>query len=409
MNRKSSRKSRFLAPGWLMFFSALLCVVLVPVVQATMQRSSEKSERERQLAEMTESQRLRIQHSFEEFQSLSPAEQESYRELDRRLNQDDLRLKETLASYQEFLSTLSPVERTEVNRATTLRERLNAIDRIQEERADLRRQLVTGMTEYEDFRSNFPQFDVLSADEMEAISQRIEDRLPAQVRDKVHLDSYTGPARFVAAVAGAYHAWEPQTHPGSRRELFEGELLNQIESAIQNKKIREVLAESDDDQERSRKLQFFLHRTIYRVRSEAYPDAAELANFMVAQDSEERNRLDSMPPGLMYRELGRKYLEQNKHPIAQAMNEFPGGRDRFEWRRRSGRGRGGRPDGRGDDNRDPDDDGRGRFNRNGERPSSGDQGAFNENRGGRGFRDDGRSERFGDRRRPEPGSSPGSD
>ncbi len=117
MNKGASRKSRFLSPGWLMFGSALLCLLLVPVVHAAMNYSSEKSERQKQLAEMTESERLKTNRAFEEFQQLSPEQQESFRELDRRLNGEDIKLKPTLADYQEFLSSLSPVDRMEIDRA----------------------------------------------------------------------------------------------------------------------------------------------------------------------------------------------------------------------------------------------------------------------------------------------------
>lgn len=389
MNKTPSRKSRFLSPGWLMFFSAVLCVALVPVVQAAMRYSSEKSERYRELTEMTESERLKIEHSFEEFQKLSPAEQESYRELDRRLNQDDLRLKDTLASYEEFLSTLKPVDRADVERATTTRKRLNVIERIQKERRLRQQRIEAGLMEVEEFRSNFRQAPVFSAAEMEAMTEIIERHLPAEAVKKVNLESYAGNARFAATIAAAIYAWGPKKGGSSRREfsdweLFEPGLREEIVSAIQNEKIRQSLDESDSELWRDRKLRFYAYATIRRAQFDAYPDAAELNKFLDTLDAEKKTELMSQDPWKMYLELGRMYLNKNPKSISKAIDEFPEGHGPFARPPRRG--------GRGSD------DERGR---EGGRRSRGQSEDFNERGGERGSREGGFRERSGDRTSPE--------
>lgn len=380
MKNKASRKSRFLSPGWLMFFSALLCVVLVPVIQAAMRYSGEKPERYRQLTEMTESERLRIQHSFEEFQKLSPAEQESYRELDRRLRHEDLELKDTLASYQEFLSTLSPVDRAKVEQAATKRERLNAIERIQEERANLRQQLETGYSMFEEHFRNADHHrhrrEAFSASEMEAIAASIGRRLPGPVKQKYNLDVKTGTVRFAWTVVAALDHWKPNGPSGSGREMFPEDLLEEIVSASQNND--EVMndfnfARQRDDRTLSRQFLHIAFQTIFREHLKRTPDISELSNFLNTLDAEAKEELIEKDAQKFYGDLVRQYFDINPTEFSKPLDELW----KFFRRSRSGGIRG--PNGRRDDDRNDDD--RRRFDRDRGRDDD-DRGRFDRGRNG---------------------------
>lgn len=417
MNKRSSRKSRFLSPGWLMFLSALLCVGLVPLVQATMLHSSEESKRYHQLTELTESERLKVQHSFEEFQKLSPAKQESYRDLDRRLNQEDLRLKDTLASYREFLSTLSPVDRAKVDHATSLRDRLNVINQIQEERANLRQQLETAYSMIEErYRSgeSHERWPTFSDSEMEAITGLIEGRLPDSALQKYKRDVKTvksGTARFAWAAIAAVDAWKsgPPGPLRSSRELFPEDLMEQIISETQNEEIRENF-EHARQSERRTFTQEFLGRAMWTVFLEHVkdtPDISELSELLNTLDEEEKKSLMSQDPGSMYRDLKHKYFEKKPTEVSKALDELR--KKAGPYLPRPGGGRGGRPDRPGDSGSGQDDNNRGSFNRDGERSPRGDQGAFDEGRRGRGFREGGPGERFENGRPQPPQNSSASD
>lgn len=383
MNKDASRKSRFLSPGWLMFGSALLCVVLVPVVHAAMHYSSEKSERQRQLVEMTESERLKTQHAFAEFQKLSPEQQESFRELDRRLNQEDIKLKTTLADYQEFLSSLSPVDRVEIDRAATQRERLNAIQQIQAERAARQQQLDTGYSMIEQYRSEHSRQrgEVFSPKEIILLAKLIEDRLPTDAKQKVKLDSQVDTVRFALTVAAALDAWGGK-NSAPKRELFEEDLMKDLFAAIQNEDIRKDI---ERHPRKDMKFLDFSFRTVMREQWESAPETSVLYQFLESRDSAEKEKLMAKDPRWMYFELARKYAEVNPTDLSLALELMRKEAGPFHERMRGRSGRG--PDGRGGGP-----DGRGPGGRDGEKSSREESGSFRRDRGPRDGGFEGRSE-----------------
>lgn len=377
----SRKKNRFLSPGWLMFGSALLCVVLVPVLHAALRHSAERSERYRQLTEMTKSERLKIEHSFAEFQKLTPAEQESFRRLDRSLNEEEITLKSTLGDYQEFLSSLSPVDRAEIDRATTKRARLNVIEKIQDARAKRQQQLDMGYSMVEQFRADRSerQKPVFSPSEMEAFVELIEPRLPAGSREKVKLDSQTGTVRFALTMAAAFDAWGKKP-PTSKQELFEEDLMEELLAAIENESIRESL---ENHPWKERKFLDFATWTVMMEQWRSTPDTSVLYAFLETRDAKEKEELMAKDPWRMYFELARKYGEKNPTDLSRASELMKKEAESyFERFRNNSLGRPGRgPGGRGPD-------------RDGERSPRGEQGEFDGPR-----REGGR---FGERRPANP-------
>lgn len=392
MTDRPSRKSRFLSPAWLMFGSALLCVVLVPVVHAALQYSSEKTERYRQLSEMTKSERLKVEHAFAEFQKLSPAEQESFRELDRQLEDEQIALKSTLSDYQEFLSALSPVDRAELDRATTKRARLNAIERIQDERAERQRQLDMGYSMVEEFRSNksWKRPEVFSSEEMSAFVELIEPHLPKASREKMKLDTQQGTVKFALVMAAALDA-RGRVYPPTKQGLFEEDLLDDLLAAVNNEKIRESF------EHHPRKDLKFLEVSQWTVMIEHWkstPDTSVLYKFLETRDPKEKEELMDKDPKRMYFDLARRYAEKNPSDLSLALELMRKEASPFfeRIRGRSGGGRG--PGGNGPDRRGGPD---------GERPPSGEQGEFN---GPRREPGPGEQRRFGERPGPDSETPP---
>lgn len=387
MNNATRKRSKFLSPPWLMFGSAMLCVVLVPLVHAAVNQSGERSERLKQLASMTKSERLRVQHQFEKFGQLTPAQQNELRQLHNRLNGDEIALKSTLADYEQFLSSLNPVERAEIERQTTNRERVRAVRQVQQDREYRQQQLDQGLANFDERRTSFEQEmgrrgwgEVLDDDEMEAISNVLLSNLPTDVVQRLQIDQQHGAARYALTLAAVLQTWGKRA-TGVERLTIPQDVLQEVMAVIENEKIQASFREIPTPERRVFALFMRSERSLMTAYMKDVPATAELQEFLETREPEVREELMQKEPAWMYLELIKMYRETNPTPLSQALTEFKSEFDEVKkfWFRKmredeEERGPGGRgPGGRGPGGRGP---GGREFERprpDGEKPSPGER------------------------------------
>ncbi|MBD3674326.1 MAG: hypothetical protein HUJ26_12445 [Planctomycetaceae bacterium] len=402
MNNLTSKR-RFLSPPWLMFYSAIFCVVLVPLLHAAVSRTGERADRLRELEQMTRSERLRVQHQFEKFEKLTPEEQDHYRQMHARLNGEELSLKSTLSDYQAFLTSLNPIERAEIERQTTKRERVRAVDRIRKEREYRQQQLELGLADLDERRTSFQQNlgrhgwdEVLTSNEMDALSDVLLSKLPKEIKQRLQIDQQQGAARYALTLTAVLKTWGERA-TGVERVVIPEEVLEEVLSALGNDKIQSNLRKIPEPERRVFALMMLSERSLMREYMKEVPGTAELQKFLETRETEVRKELMQKEPAWMYLDLIRMYRETNPTPLSQALSQF---KDEFDdlrksmWARRSrddDRGPGGRGPGRGPRGRD--------FER---RPPEGEESSDDDSPRNR-------FERFRERREQDSTSSPPTD
>lgn len=326
MNSATRKKSRFLTPAWMMFGSAMLCVLLVPILHAAMSQSGVKVERLRELQLMTKSERLRIEHQFEKFQELSPADQQRYRDLHQQLNGEQLALKTTLADYKDFLVSLNPVERAEIEQKSDLNQRVSTIKRIQKEREERQQQLDLGLAQFDERRSFFQREmnrsganEKLSAADMDAIGTVIEANLPTDLQLKAGLDKLLGPTRYASVLTVALKTWGPKP-TGVNRQPFPEEIVEEMVGAIENEQLRSKLQKIPKKEFQIFALIMMSERALLSEYMLDVPDTSDLQEFLETRDPEEKKKLMQQEPGQMYFELVKAYRELNPTALSQAIS-----------------------------------------------------------------------------------------
>jgi len=349
----------------------LLCVILVPLVHATINRSGERATRLKQLAEMTKSERLRVQHQFEKFEQLTPAQQDELRQLHSRLNGNEIALKSTLADYEQFLASLNPIERAEIEQQNTNRERVRAIDRIQKDREYRQQQLDQGLAIFDERRNSFEQEmgrrgwgEIFSDEEMEAISNVLVSHLPTEVTQRLQVDQQHGAARYALTLAAVLQTWGNRA-TGVERLTIPEDVLQEVMEAIENEKIRSSFREISTPERRVFALFMRSERSLMTAYMKDVPGIAELQKFLETREPEVREDLMQKEPAWMYLELLKMYRESNPTPLSLAFTQFKEEFDEVKkvWFRNArgrddgGRGPGGRrPGGREFERRRSNDD-----------------------------------------------------
>lgn len=84
-------------------------------------------ERFRQVEKMSDLERKRLQRNLDEFKKLSPEQQAQYRDLHNKVEQSTNHLSSLLQEYSAWLTTLTPSQRDELNRATDNSQKLALI------------------------------------------------------------------------------------------------------------------------------------------------------------------------------------------------------------------------------------------------------------------------------------------
>jgi|GEM_PF-1380753 hypothetical protein len=328
MNNATRKKSRFLTPAWMMFGSALLCVVLVPVLHAAMNQSGLRAERLQELRLMTASERLRIEHQFERFQKMSPADQQRYRDLHNQLNGEQVALKTTLADYKDFLVSLNPVERGEIEQKSDLNQRVLTIKRIQEEREYRQQQLDLGLAEADQRRSSFLQEmnrhgggQKLSDDDMQAIGAVIQANLPTNPSQKASFEKSEAATRYALVLTAALKTWEPKP-TGVNRQPFPEEIVEEMVGAIENEILRSKLQKFPKKEFQIFALVMMSERALLSEYMEDVPTTSKLQEFLETRDPEEKKKLMQKEPGQMYFDLVEAYRDLNPTPLSQSISEL---------------------------------------------------------------------------------------
>lgn len=327
MNNATRKKSRFLTPAWMMFGSALLCVVLVPVLHAAMNQSGVRAERLQVLRLMTASERLRIEHQFEKFQKMLPADQQRYRDLHDQLDGEQVALKTTLAEYKDFLVSLNPVERGEIEQKSDLNQRVLTIKRIQQEREYRQQQLDLGLAEFDQRRSSFQQQEInryggslrLSDDDMQAIGAVIQANLPTNPSQKANFEKSAGATRYALVLTAALKTWGAKP-TGVNRQPFPEDIVDDMVGAIQNEQLRSKLQKIPKKEFQIFSLIMMSERALLTEYMLNVPKNSELQEFLETRDPEDKQKLMQQEPGRMYFDLIKAYRETNPNELSQAIS-----------------------------------------------------------------------------------------
>ncbi len=95
---------------------------------------ADKESRRREIEQMNEVDRNRLQRNFELFQELTPTERDKVRQIHTTVEQDES-LKAVMEAYYDWLSTLSPVQREQLRRETDPAARVELIRQFKDEQA----------------------------------------------------------------------------------------------------------------------------------------------------------------------------------------------------------------------------------------------------------------------------------
>ena len=119
----------------LIVFACLLSIAVVPLVHIATGSSAEYDRRVQHIAGMSQGERNRLEHNFDEFHKLPDDDLARIHQLHEEV-QSNPDLKETLDKYRDFLKSLNPIDRAQIEIQTTQADKLSAIKRIAAERQE---------------------------------------------------------------------------------------------------------------------------------------------------------------------------------------------------------------------------------------------------------------------------------
>lgn len=354
-----------------MLVGCLLCVVSVPLATYALRRNAEYKERYDKIATMTESERKQLLFQYDEFKRLPPERKQHFRNMQAQLEGPHRDLQATLNSYRDFIKTLNPVDRADIESQHSSAQKIAVIERILAQRRESLAQLEEGSAAAERFRSE-RSGRFFTNDELLAMSDVLEEQLPETTIRTSKIGQYERDDRDVTrAVTRAALVLNAtlklHTNKSAQRGItpFDAETIEALQENLENEHFRERIAHSDDPGEQTRRLILVMYFRCYFAQFAEPPELHELQDLMNAKDQEERNRLIAMRPHELYRELVREYVKTHPTELSRTVAEMKPIIERFPEIHR-----GGPPPGRPGRERPPDRPGpRGNFNRN--RPERG--------------------------------------
>lgn len=347
-----------------MLVGCLLCVASVPLATYAFRRDAELKKRSDKIAAMTESERKQLLYQYEEFKRLSPERMQHFRNMQAQLDGEHRDLQATLNSYRDFIKTLNPVDRAEIESHHSSAEKIAVIDRILTQRRESLAQLEEGSAVAERFRSE-RSGRFFTDDELLAMSDVLEKQLPEKMLRASKIEQHERDVTRAALVLNS--TLKLHINKSTQRGItpFDDETLEALEQILQNERFRERITNSKDPSEKTRRLILIMYLRCYFAQFSKPPALQDLQDLMNAKDQDERKQLIGMRPHELYRELVRDYVKTHPTELSRTVAEMKSIIDRFPESHR-----GGPPPGRPGRDGPPDRTGpRGGFNRN--RPERG--------------------------------------
>lgn len=379
-------------PKTMMLISSLFCIALVPLVYAVVNRSTELQQHYKKIAnEMTESDRRQLNHNFEVFRKLSPEQQEDYRRLHAQLQGEHRALKPVLDEYIDFLRSLDPVDRAEIERQKSFSGKMNAIenvvDRLNDE-SQRYQELLQQSFENNRRRSNwrnereqsFSPFSPLNADEIAGLTRVLESHQTLSSTKRILLNSLEGADRLAQILSIAL----TESGASENKAFFSSQVFNELIAVLSEERVkwfqksREFRAESerkfeeevkagkadaDDRPHYLRKPLEEFHemvligsclRTFHQALDDAAPPPEEMPAYMKKLPADLREELVTKHSGDLYDELVKHYHDREGTPLFKATKTIQelASKRMPKGRGRSGPGRSGGGPGRPGDDRE---------------------------------------------------------
>lgn len=140
-----------------------------------------------QIEEMTQTERLRLERSFDEFQQMSPTEQAKYRELHARIvadQQDNGLHVEVMDAYYDWLSTVRGDQRERLRKETEPQARRQLVEQIINEQQAPPPEFGSG-----GFGSGRPS---LTSDQLDRVFAVVENEIPFNDEQSAQLENLSG-------------------------------------------------------------------------------------------------------------------------------------------------------------------------------------------------------------------------
>jgi hypothetical protein len=277
--------------------------------------AADRDLRWRQIAEKSESERLRLQRNFREFRGLSVEEQKRLHSLNDQLKKDDRDqggLRGVMTQYHEWLATLTPGQRLDLEKLTdpNVREkRVREFLKEQQEHAES-----TGPASSPRSRRG------LSSDDLAAVLAVMEQALVRQQmltdEEKTQLQPKVGLARHMFVMEAAYR--RPGIPP-MQQFGFMPKVVDAMTPKISNDRQRNNVV-SRGPFEKSWAMFMLIKGGLINEYESKKPDDATLELFFVQLPSHKQDEVMRLPHDRQQQKLTQLYLEKKSETNP---NEYP--------------------------------------------------------------------------------------
>lgn len=277
------------------------------------------------LRQMSELERGRFDRNLQEFEKLSDAEKQKYRQLHRDLADDTARaggLSKLLETYSLWVQTLTPTQRDELRKETVLSQRIALIRRFKEEQdepADAN-DVQQGGTPVDDIP---PPVNV-TINKREALAQKDLKNVMAVLVN--HLSQQTMNPEFnerrLVDFIPILHA-SVQTYGGSYTEWPTEPLLKEMTASLTKESTAQV-SRSDYKSRREAMIRYLLMGILKQARDAVpIPTESEKSQIWESLGSAERERVANFPLERMNGYLIRKSMELKGGDVLRDFKKLP--------------------------------------------------------------------------------------
>ena len=307
--------------------------------------------RRKRIAEMTASERKRLQHKTKIFGKLSEKDRQRYVALDRELEKDP-KLRRILKANQQWLRTISPWQQDELRKESLPDKRVALVRKIKRQQAEKRQQ--------EQKRRSRPRWSsrftrqkgrmpMLDSADLAAVMKVVEENLPTP--PETLDDPLTSAQRHLRVLTAAVKQQAGPERPG-RVQWPENDLSEKMIAAISDERKQNRFRGMNDPKRRRRMLARVVVMSVFaewRDVEQREPTREELEKFFRELDENQRDRITSIAYNRQKLALIRMYHRRELIQLQSLLQElFPRQRS-F----RSERPRFERPNGKSSDDRRP--------------------------------------------------------
>ena len=352
VNSPCGRDGRILpqAAKWRLLLVLTIATLPVLLGAGELGRREYKAQRKR-IAEMTASERKRLQHKYKAFEKLSEKDRQRYVALDRELEKDP-KLRRILKAYQQWLRTISPWQQDELRKESIPDKRVALVREFKRQQAEKRQQEQKRRSRprwSSRFTRQTARMPKLDSADLAAVMKVVEENLPSPLGTLA--EPLTSAQRYLRVLTAAVKQQAGQDRP-DRMQWPENDLSEKMIAAISDERKQNRFREMNDPKRRRRMLARVVKMSVFaewRDVEQREPTREELEKFFRELDENQRDRITSIAYNRQKRALIRMYHRRELIQLQPLLQElfprqrpFRSGRPRFE-----------RPNGKSSDDRRP--------------------------------------------------------